>query len=282
MEVRQPDDSGRGSGQGMRGRADEPKRYIGLRYPESFVQKIRLAADSKNMRVARLSEASLRINESLDLDTVLQEEEDSARALTGSPYGVITTLDESGLPRDFVTSGMTPEAHRALENYLPDGLREPLRLRNYRGHIGSLGLSDFLPFSVSSFLTAPIRHAGRAVGNIYLAKQGPGDEFTQEDEETLVMFASQAALVIANARRHWSEQQARANLETLIDTSPVGVAVFDARTGAPISFNREAARIVGALQTQGRPPEQLLEVLTFRRADERERSPWMSSRWHRP
>ena len=40
--------------------------------------------------------------------------------------------------------------------------------------------------------------------------------------------------------------------------------------GAPISFNREAARIVGALQIPGRPPEQLLEVLTFRRADGRE------------
>ncbi len=106
-------------------------------------------------------------------------------------------------------------------------------------------------------------------GNIYLAKQESGDEFTQEDEETLVMFASQAALVIANASRHRSEQQARANLETLIDTSPVGVAVFDARTGAPISFNREAARIVGDLQAPGRTPEELLEVLNFRRADGR-------------
>ena len=36
----------------MRSTSDEPKRYIRLRYPESFVQKIRLAADSKNMRVA--------------------------------------------------------------------------------------------------------------------------------------------------------------------------------------------------------------------------------------
>ena len=36
----------------MRSTSEEPKRYIGLRYPESFVQKIRLAADSKNMRVA--------------------------------------------------------------------------------------------------------------------------------------------------------------------------------------------------------------------------------------
>ncbi len=230
-------------------------------------------------RLSRLSEASLRINESLDLDTVLQEVVDSARALTGSAYGVITTLDDSGLPKDFVTSGLVPEAHQALENYLPEGLlvyrylsalREPLRLDNYGEHIASLGLSDFLPISASSFLTAPIRHGGRAEGNIYLAKSEPGDEFTQEDEETLVMFASHAALVIANARRHRSEQQARTNLETLIDTSPVGVAVFDAKTGAPVSFNREAARIVDVLQAPGRPPEQILEVLTFRRADGRE------------
>ena len=230
-------------------------------------------------RLSQLSEASLRISESLDLDTVLREVVDGARALTGSRYGVITTLDDSGLAKEFVTSGMTPEDHRALENCLPDGLpvyrylsglTEPLRGGNYREYIGSLGLSDFLPFSVNSFLTAPIRHAGKAEGNIYLAKEEPGDEFTQEDEETLVMFASQAALAIANASRHRSEQQARANLETLLETSPVGVAVFDARTGAPLSFNREAGRIVGVLQAPGRPAEELLEVLTFRRADGRE------------
>ena len=52
MQMREPAGSGRGSGQGMRSTSEEPKRYIGLRYPESFVQKIRLAADSKNMRVA--------------------------------------------------------------------------------------------------------------------------------------------------------------------------------------------------------------------------------------
>ena len=52
MQMREPAGSGRGSGQGMRSTSEEPRRYIGLRYPESFVQKIRLAADSRNMRVA--------------------------------------------------------------------------------------------------------------------------------------------------------------------------------------------------------------------------------------
>ena len=84
------------------------------------------------------------------------------------------------------------------------------------------------------------------------------------------MFASQAAMVIANARRHREEQRARADLETLVNTSPVGVVVFDATTGAPISINRESARIVDGLRDPDQSPEQLLEVLTFVRADGRE------------
>ena len=42
------------------------------------------------------------------MDTVLREVVESARALSGSRHGVITTVDEAGRPRDFVTSGLTP------------------------------------------------------------------------------------------------------------------------------------------------------------------------------
>ncbi len=49
---------------------------------------------------------------------------------------------------------------------------------------------------------------------------------------------------------HREERRARADLETLIDTSPVGVVVFDAKSGAPVSFNRETRRIVEGLRTK--------------------------------
>ena len=55
-----------------------------------------------------------------------------------------------------------------------------------------------------------------------------------------------------------------------MNTAPVGVLVFDARTGNPVSVNREARRIVSGLCEPGGTAEQLLEVLTFRRADGRE------------
>ena len=230
-------------------------------------------------RLTRMCEACHRINESLDLDTVLQEVLDSARSLTGARYGVMVLLDGSGSVQDFLGAGFTPDEARRLWE-LPEGsefieylgaIPGPLRVGDLGGHLRSMGLPEFRPpVPVGSFLAAPIRHGGEGVGNIYLAKSDPGQEFSQEDEETLVMFASQAALVIANARRHRDERRARGNLETLIDTSPIGVVVFDARTAAPVSINRETRRILEKLTTAEQDVEQLLEVLTFRRADGRE------------
>ena len=228
-------------------------------------------------RLSRLSKASLRINESLDLNTVLQEVVDSARSLTDARYGGITTLDEAGRLQDFVTSGLTPEEHQALLD-LPGGAglfdflstyREPLRLRDFSAHPKSQGLTHAF-MQVGAFLGTPICHRGTRVGNFYLAEKEDGRAFTDEDEETLGMFAAQAALALANARQYRNEQRARADLEALIDTSPVGVVVFDAQSGQLVSLNREASRIVGDLLRPGHSLEQLLEVLTFRRADGRE------------
>ena len=233
-------------------------------------------------RLSRLSEASLRLNESLDLDTVLQGALDSACSLTGARCGVITILDDGGRVQHFLSSGMTDEeAWRIWDT--PDGMRifeylsglsEPLRIPDLLGLLRSLGLPEIQPpasaGSVLSFLAAPVLHRGERVGNIFVADREGGSRFTSEDQETLVMFAAQAALVIANARRYQDEQRARNDLETLINTSPVGVVVFDARTGAPVSINREARRIVDGLRDPDQSAEQLLEVITFRRADGRE------------
>ena len=229
-------------------------------------------------RLARLSEASLRINESLEFTAVLQGVLDSARDLTRARYGAIILLDEKTQAEDVLASGLTPEEAESLWN-VPNAtwfferlgrIPEPLRLPDLPGYLESQGLADpGLPVSVGPFLAAPVRHLGRSVATVYLARQAHCVEFSEDDEETLVMFASQAAMVIANARRYREEQRARTDLETLVDTSPVGVVVFDARTGA-VSFNREATRIVDGLRDAEQSPEQLLHVLTFRRSDGRE------------
>ena len=228
-------------------------------------------------RISMLSAASLRISASLELDTVLREVVESARALTASSYGLIVTHDDAKQPQDLVFSGLSAEEHRRLLEW-PDGLRLfehfcelPVvqRLADLHEFVRSLGFStDRLPSG--SFQGTPMRHQGVHVGNFYLMDKEGGKEFTIEDEEIMVLFASQAASAIANARTYRAERLARADLEALVDTSPVGVLVLNAKAGSVVSRNREAKRIVASLHTPGTPPEQLLEVLTCRRADGRE------------
>ena len=235
--------------------------------------------DGEMQALRRLSEASLRINEGLDLDAVLQEVLDSARSLTGASYGAFVLLDDSGEIEDFLSSGLTAEEAQRMWS-LADGIRffellsrteGPLRLPDLLGHISSEGLPNLQPpVEVGPslpLLAAPVVYMGRRVGNIFVAERQAGGEFSREDEETLVMFGSQAALVIANARRHRDELRARADLEALIDTTPVGVVVLDAGTGTLVSVNREMLRIVDGLRDPDQPPEHLLEVVTVRRAD---------------
>ena len=230
-------------------------------------------------RISALSAASLRISASLDLDTVLNEVVESARALTGARYGAIATIDGKGEPQDFVTSGLTEEEHRQLMGW-PDGPRlfeyfrdlpGPLRLTDMPDYVRSLGFSPD-PYLLASrtFQGTPMRHRGAHVGNFYLVDKQGGGAFTEDDEEVLVLLASQAATAIANARIYRDERRVRARMEALVDTSPVGVVVFEADTGELVSLNREASRIVESLCNPGQPVEELLGIITCRRADGRE------------
>ena len=237
----------------------------------------RLEIAALRERISALSAASLRISASLDLETVLNEVAESARTLTGARFGAIATIDETGAPQDFVTSGFTEEEHRRLAEW-SDGprlfeyfrdLEGPLRIDDIPAHVHALGFPvDRLPSK--TFQGTPMRHRGVHVGNFYLVEKEGGEAFTDEDEEILVLFASQAAIAIANARTYRAEQRARAGLEALIETTPTGVVVFDAGTGHPASINREARRIVESLRMPGRTAEDLLGILTCRFADGRE------------
>ena len=206
-------------------------------------------------RISALCAASVRISASLDLPTVLGEVVDSARVLAGARYGSVTTVDAEGRLPVFVSRGTTDAEHRRLEAW-PDGprlfeyLRDlpgPIRLTDLPAHVSTLGLDGEVLRPYRVFQGTPMRHRGEHVGSFWLAQKADGAAFTDDDEELLVLFASQAAVAIANARAFRNEQRARAELEALVDTSLVGVAcagpepaprIFstssraDARTGA--------------------------------------------------
>ena len=240
----------------------------------SSTEKERAAEGGESLE-ARLSElvaAILRISEDLDVDLVLQEVVDGARSLTGARYGAITTLDDDGDFQSLLISGATADEQaeilsyprgRELFAYLT-GLEAPLRTPDLVEHLDSAGFGGFGP-GIGAFIGAQIRVSDRHVGTIYIGDRERGEGFTRRDEEMLELFAKQAAMAITNARRYDAEQRAKADLEALVDISPVGVLVFDERTRHPVTANLEARRILGV--PDGQDPDPTLDRLTFRRMD---------------
>ena len=237
-------------------------------------------AESLRERLSRFRDAALRVNESLELDAVLQGVLDSARELTGARFALISLCEEDQVPTECLTSGLTPEQSEGFLDQMPNrfeffnllfGIEESLRLDDFQGYLRGHGLPEFsAPFPTSeamAYLAAPIRHRGQRTGSIYVTEKKGG--FTAEDEETLAMFASLAALVISNALRYRGEQRARADLEGLVSTAPMSVLVFEAATGAVTSVNRDARRLLGDLGLRIQSVQELVDAGTYRRADGR-------------
>ena len=164
-------------------------------------------------RTSALISAILRISASLDVDTVLHEIAEAARALTGARYAVITTVDADGQLEDAVLCGLSPEEEAQVMAWT-DNLRvfealrklpSPVRVADMRAYVAGLGFSTD-GVIIDSFQGTPMRHCGEQVGNFFLGEKETGPEFTDEDEEVLVLFAAQAASAIANARTHRDER----------------------------------------------------------------------------
>ncbi len=228
-------------------------------------------------RISTLSAAILRITASLDVETVMHEVLESAIALTGARHGVIATISDSAPTQEYLLSGFTEDEQQKLVNWSDAQaffahlceLSGPIRQRDLRRYVESLGFSS-KPVLSAAFQGTPMQHRGVHVGHFFLGKKAGEGDFTAEDEEVLVLFATQAAAAIANARTYRDEKRARADLEALVDTSPVGVVVFDAGKGRPVSLNQEAKRIIKKLSSPGCTAEEQLDMITYRRADGRE------------
>lgn len=170
-------------------------------------------------RLRALFSASLAVSSELSLDALLHRILDAAAELTGARYAALGVIDASGSELEqFFTHGVDVDM-RAEIGSLPRGrgilgvlIREakPLRLHDLTHDPRSVGFPPGHP-PMRSFLGVPIMLRGVAYGNLYLTEKHDGEDFTDEDEETLTLLAGQAAVAIENARLYeastrWSRQ----------------------------------------------------------------------------
>jgi signal transduction histidine kinase len=180
------------------------------------IEEVATARETDRLRA--LVETGIAINSELSLDGVLERIVEAAARVTGARYAALGVIDPagSGLER-FVTYGMTPEVEtqigdpphgRGILGVLIDDAR-PLRLHDLSEDPRSVGFPLGHP-PMHTFLGVPIVLRGVAYGNLYLTEKHGGD-FSDEDEELVMLLAAQAAVAVENARLYesataWSEQ----------------------------------------------------------------------------
>jgi signal transduction histidine kinase len=176
-----------------------------------------------NPRDHALIEAGMILASELSLDAVLQRIVELAVEITDARYGALGVLTPNGRAiEEFITVGVTPEERAAIGDppvghgvlgLLIDEVG-PLRLPDIGADPRSVGFPPNHP-PMRSFLGAPVVARGRVFGNIYLTEKRDAPEFTEEDEATLIVLATQAGVAVENARLYEETQRQHRELERL-------------------------------------------------------------------
>jgi len=154
-----------------------------------------------------LYSALMGVASGLELKATLRRIVTNAVYLADATYGALGVLDYDGRIQDFIHVGMPDEVSERIGD-LPMGgglLGElsvhptPLRLAHINEHPASIGFPKNHP-PMTSFLGVPIRVRGEVFGNLYLTSKKGGEAFTEEDEQSVIAFATAAAVAIENAR----------------------------------------------------------------------------------
>ncbi len=153
---------------------------------------------------------------------------ESAVDLTKARYGAVGLFDEAGERLiDFFTAGLDEESKRAI-GPLPvgrgllgklDEADDVVRLRDLTRHPAFTGFPPHHP-PMRSFLGVSIRADGRLFGRIYLTEKRDAEEFSELDEQTIALLATQAGLAIDVSRFRHHARTSEAHYQALVEHIP--------------------------------------------------------------
>ncbi len=203
-------------------------------------------------RNAALLEAGLALSSELSLPAVLQRIVDLAAGITRARYCALGVIGPDGLIQEFVAHGVTSEQRHAIgPPPVGKGLlgllisdARPYRIPDISKDPRSVGFPPNHP-PMRSFLGAPVKAYGRVFGNIYLTEKRGAEEFGQEDEDALVILATQAGVAVENARLYAESQRRELRLEAVREVSTAILSGADAERVLQLVVDRARELVEG-------------------------------------
>jgi signal transduction histidine kinase len=165
-------------------------------------------------RLSALSEAVIDVAKGEDLSTSLKRLVKNAVIISEATYGALGTISPDGGLEEFTYIGLSEESADEIERF-PEGkgllghlLKHPtpLRLASIKSSEASVGFPEGHP-AMNSFLGVPIRIRDEVYGSLYLTEKKGGLEFTEEDEQLVIVLASAAGIAIDSARGQAAQNQ---------------------------------------------------------------------------
>ncbi len=191
-----------------------------------------------------------------------------AAELVGATSGVIFLWDETA-------EALLPKAWHGSEEWFDKIPRRPgdgvagwvamrrtgLLVNNYQSSPYALSLARGRT-DITAALGEPLLYQDRLLGVIGLAHKGADRSFTDQDRETLVLFAANAAIAIENARLFAATEQRAAELQTLrsIDQAITGRLELSAVLEAVVAG---AMELLGTQHTQITLWDEATQTLRF-------------------
>lgn len=181
------------------------------------------AKDSRQSTLSRLLEISINLLAHLELDPLLQSIASGVtEILDGDRGGIYRFEAESGELRPVFPVKQPKEALYALKR--GEGLAgkvmqsgQPMKIDNYDVWEGRTAQQP--RGTVGPVMQAPVKNGKEFLGVIYVERSVGRSAFSDEDMESLLLFANYAAIAISNAQIYEESRRAAEELASLYETS---------------------------------------------------------------
>jgi PAS domain S-box-containing protein len=184
-------------------------------------------------RIHTLRSVTLELARELDLPTLLSLVARRAAALLGAVSGAVYLWDEAAqllVAQAYYSLGEWTRGKRLrLGEEIPGIVaerREGMIVNDYQN--SPFASSIFLEReSFTAVIAEPLLHHDRLIGVLTVNNEGTGQQFTEEDDDLLGLFAAEAAIEIENARLYAALTDSKRRLEELYE---LGLAMQEPRS----------------------------------------------------